>query len=432
MNRQTPVLMRRRSAWAIRRFLPVLLAFVLLPGGSRSVAGPTDPSGRHRGEEIASLLQRRAAAVNAGDRQAFLATIDAGAVELREAQGLWFDRMRALSLLDYALEPETETMGELTRAADRRRYGAPVLVRLVEERFRIPGFDDNPASNDHYYTFVKRAEGWRIASDADVSNLGLASARQPWDFGPVQIFSSDHFLLVAHPDEASFAPDLLRLAEEALPSVDRVWSGSWSRRVPIFVPSSREELEGLLNVTFDVSNFVAFALASVDRDAGWRFSGTRIILNRANFLRHPPSSRRAIFAHELAHVASREASGPFVPIFMEEALAELASANADISYLEARARAGGFDRRLPDDLEFLSGDGRAIFLSYQEALSVALFVRDRFGVEAFNRLYRALGAAREEPGTRRYHLNRAFEEAIGLSLADFEAEWSAYVADRAG
>ncbi|MGH2708131.1 MAG: hypothetical protein ACRDJF_08835 [Actinomycetota bacterium] len=378
------------------------------------------------------MLARRAAAVNTRDRGAFLASIDSGATGFVETQGTWFDRMGALPILDYSLESEVESLGELTRAADRRRYGSPVVVAQVQERFRIQGFDDHPASSDHYYTFVKRAEGWRIASDSDLSDLGLLSARQPWDFGPIQLFSSDHFLLVVHPDEVRFAPELLRLAEEALPTVDRVWRRPWSKRVLIFVPSSPEELEGLLNATFDVSNFVAFASASLDREAGWRFTGARIILNRANFLRHTPSSRREIFAHELAHAATREASGPFVPVFVEEAMAELASADLDISFLEARARSGGFDRRLPGDPELLSGDGQAIYLSYQEALSVALFVRDRFGVETFNRLYEALGAARVEAGTRKYHLNRVLTETLGMSLANFEREWGSYVAGRAG
>ncbi len=421
-----------RSGRVAQRSLAMLMALVLLSGDSGSLVGPADRPERGRDEEISSLLERRAGAVNARDRGAFLASIDPAATEFAAAQGARFDRMGTLPVLDYSLESEMERMGELTRAADRRRYGSAVVVAPVEEQFRIQGFDELPASNDHYYTFVKRAGGWRIASDSDLLDLGLASARQPWDFGPVQLFSSNHFLLVVHPDEARFAPQLLRLAEEALPKVDQVWGRPWSKRVPIFVPSSREELEGLLNVTFDVSNFVAFASASLDREAGWRFTGARIILNRANFLRHTPSSRREIFAHELAHVATREASGPFVPIFMEEALAELASANLDTSHLETRVRSGSFDRRLPDDLEFRSGGGRAIYLSYQEALSVALFVRDRFGAEAFGRLYEALGAARVEAGTRKYHLDRVLTETLGMSLSDFEREWGSYVADRAG
>jgi hypothetical protein len=414
-----------------RRSLAVLMVLVLLPVLGAPPARSSGRPGRGRDAEIRSLLERRAAAVNARDREAFLATIDQGAVEFAEAQAAWFDRLGTLPILDYSLESEIESPGELTRAADRNRYGSAVVVAPVQERFRMQGFDDRPAVNDHYYTFVKRAEGWRIASDSDLSDLGFMSARQPWDFGPVQLFSSDHFLLVVHPEEARFAPELLRLAEEALPWVDQVWRRPWPRRVPIFVPSSREELEGLLNATFDVSNFVAFVLATLDREAGWRFSGARIILNRANFLRHPPSVRREILAHELAHVATREASGPFIPIVVEEALAELASGSLDVSFLEARARSGTFDRKLPDDLEFLSGDGRAIYLSYQEALSVALFVRDRFGVEALSRLYEALGAPRVEAGTRRHHLDRALAGALGISLTDFEREWAAYVMDRA-
>lgn len=381
-------------------------------------------------EALGALLEGRAAAVRAHDKDAFLDTIDQAATGFREAQANWFDRVVALPLSDYSMKPTLDEEGEFTRKRDVDRYGAPTVVSGVEERYRIEGYDERPTLNLLVYSFVRRGPRWLVASDSDLDDLGLFSARQPWDFGPVEIKKSDHFLLVVHPEEARFAPELLRLAEDALADVDRAWLRPWSRRVPIFVPSTKRELERLLGATFDVGNFVAFAVSSADTSEGFEIVGSRIILNRTNFLRHSPSGRRAILAHELLHVATRGAAGPFISAWVEEGLAQLteSAGRPDTRFFRERVRAGKFDRRVPEDLEFLSGSGDDIFATYQEALSAMAYLVQRFGLERVGRFYEGYGSARVEPGTPRYHADRAMREVLGISFADLERDWAASVA----
>lgn len=406
-----------------RRLLPLLLALAL--------AAPAAGSESRRPAEaiapIRDLLARRAAAVARRDLPAFMESVDPAQPAFREAQARRFTWMGALSLNDYSLELDPED-GELTRRQDRERYGVPVVVAPVEERYRIEGYGDDPVLSTAFLTFVLRDGRWRIAADADVEDLGLTSSRELWDFGSVQVARSEHFMVLAHPDEARFAPEILRLAEEALPGVDEIWRRPWSKRVPILVPSSREELEELLDTPLDVSKFVAFALFSIDRDEGVRWQGSRIILNRANFLARTAATRRVILVHELVHVATTEARGAFTAGFVEEGLAELAGAGTGgTGLLDAQVRRGRFDAMLPEDLDFSSGSQAEIVLAYQEAASAIGYMRDRFGLEGVAGFYEAYGSARIEPGTVRYHLDRSFRQALGISLEQFEREWASNV-----
>ena len=84
----------------------------------------------------------------------------------------------------------------------------------------------------------------------------------------------------------------------------------------MMIPSTVGELARLLQTTFDLSTFVAFAASSVDRSiAGWRLTGPRIFFHWPNFRRQSTALQRIILQHEFTHRASFEVSGPFVQSF---------------------------------------------------------------------------------------------------------------------
>jgi hypothetical protein len=201
--------------------------------------------------------------------------------------------------------------------------------------------------------------------------------------------------------------------------------------VPIFVPSSSEELVRLLGAPIDVSNFVAFASATIDRSSGWDLTGVRVLLNPPNFLSYSAEGRRSIFTHELLHVATRGAAGPFIPAFLEEGLAQLAEVAGSSQLARLAVGSARIEARVPEDEEFSSGDAQEIGAAYRRSLSSILYLRDRFGVEGLNRFYQRYGAVRVEPGTAEYHLERALTEALGLTRAQFEEGWRAAATARA-
>ncbi len=183
----------------------------------------------------------------------------------------------------------------------------------------------------------------------------------------------------------------------------------------------------MLQATFDPSKFVAFAYSSLDLEGGYRFTGHRVIVNPPVFNGRGADEALSILAHELLHVATRDVSGPFVPLLVDEGVADLvgyAGAAGALGFLSSVVAAGSFDGSLPDDFAFSIGTGSEIFLSYQEAHSAMSFVAERWGRQAVIDLYLDLGARKYEVGLARWHFDDALRATIGIGLKAFEDEWA--------
>lgn len=364
-----------------------------------------------------------------GDRAAFLRTVDAADPEFLRRQRYLFDGFQRLGLSQYRLDLRARLWPELTTTRDVTRYGASARPTLahVEERYALRGYDAQPAVEDLFLTFVRRPQGWRVVTDSDLDDLTLYSGRKLWEFGPVVVRSTEHFLYVSHPDLAGVAPSVLERAEEALDALNESWSLPWEPRVVIFAPSSAEELSRLIQATFDLDVFVAFAASGIDRSSDWDLVGHRIILNWENFSAHDPSTQRAVFTHELLHVATREYSGPLVPVFVEEGLAEWVTGHDSTGILAGQVQAGLFDRQLPLDHEFVSGSDALILSAYQESSSAIRYAAERFGEAAVADFYKDLGSVRRNSGTWRYHVGHAMQKAFGIGFGEFQRQWARWV-----
>jgi hypothetical protein len=301
---------------------------------------------------------------------------------------------------------------------------------LTHERYTIRGFDTDPAVEDVFYTFVLRDDDWFIASDTDLDSVGLLSVRHPWDLGPLDTARSEHFLGLAPPcDGACPLDDLLPLAEEALDRLDEVWTVQWPRKVVLVVPHSDESLKRMLQATFDPANFVAFAYSTIDPVDG-RYTGHRIIVNPPVIAGRGPEEVLTILTHELLHVATRGISGPFVPLFIDEGLAEVAGYGESptaLAYFDSIVGGGAFDRKLPQDFQFSTGTGNDIYLSYQEAQSAIRYFIDRWGIDRFRKFYERVGNTRVSAGLASWHVERALRRTLGLGLRGFEKAWAASI-----
>jgi hypothetical protein len=412
-----------------RRILPALLAscFIFTPVGVPTIAS-AQPGDRGA---IDALLERRAHAVIAGDRVAFMDTVAPYSDEFVDRQRRLFARMRDLPLDTYALEVDWARYGDLVRPSDRSRYpdAESVTIPVTEERYALRGFDARPAAEDIFYTFVERDGEWLIAEDTDPDDLMLLSARHPWDFHAQRVTRSGPFLLLEPIcGDCPVAPTgTLSLARSALARVNGSWSAPWRRRVPIVIPARSSDLKRMLQATFDVNDFVAFAYSTVEVDRDIEYTGHRILLNPDAFVDRSSISTLEILAHELLHVASRYRSGPFVPTFVEEGIAEYVGRNGrpgSLAFFDQDVAAGVFDGQVPDEYQFSTGTGSDIFRSYQKSYAAIAFFIERWGPARFRRFYAALGRPAISPGTVGYHIDRAMERSIGLSLQEFERAWA--------
>jgi hypothetical protein len=378
---------------------------------------------------IRDLLERRAEAVRAGDEAAFMATVAGIDPRFVERQRRLIRGFRALRVSEYRLEIGERFWPELTTPREVARYGrgADPRVLHVEERYRIEGYDPQLALEDLYLTFVRTDGSWKVASDDDLEPVGLWSGRKLWEYGPVITRSSEHFRYVSHPEQAGAAGEILDAAERALGAVESRWPLPWRKRALILAPTSSEELQRVIQATFDVENFVAFAYSSVERRLDFDLVGHRVILNWPVFSRYDLDVQERILAHELLHFATRELTGPMVPAFVDEGLAEWVAGDTDTSEVARRLSAGTWDRRLPRDYEFITGDGSEITLQYQESYTSAAYAVERFGIRDVAEFYEILGETRLAPGTPRYHVDQAMRAAFGLSLGEFEERWAEHV-----
>lgn len=403
-----------------RVFALIIALIVVVPAGAN--AGTASEAAA-----IQRMLDGRARAFDQGDRQAFLASVLPEAQDFTTAQGQWFDRARMLAIVNLSLRLRLDRYGELTRKKDKDQYGDSVVVAVVQLRYELRDYSAAPWLDELIWTLVERDDDWFVASDTALDDLGLYSDRQLWDFGDVTQATSENFIVFAHPRDSELASEILDAAGATLAEVDRVWKRPWLKRVPIFVATDRSELERLLSATFDVTNFVAFAVHSVDVENGYEATGNRIIINRANFARHSAGSRKSVLSHEMLHFATRESTGPFVPVWVEEGLAQLAESSGppNTRVFDRGVANGIFTGELPDDLEFLSGGGDSIVFAYQASVSAMSFMSESYGIDKLSEFYGALGAVTIEPGTAEFHIDATMRRVLGgVSLAEFETRWA--------
>nr|MDQ3758064.1 hypothetical protein [Actinomycetota bacterium] len=296
---------------------------------------------------------------------------------------------------------------------------APEPDRFLPETrasYRLEGYDDRDAVDVLWLTFVRRDGAWYVAADDDVAAVGLDSARNLWDDGPVRVRRTEHFLVLSHPDKAKRADELVAMAEEAHVAFGRVWPHPWSGRIPLIVPTSTDQLEAMLQSTIDLDKFVAFVSYGFVRDTGFEATAPRLFVQDATFSRNSRRYQVQTLVHELVHAAAAPSTGPFQPTWLHEGLAEWLATGRPA----AAAPPKGSDGTAPRSYEFTTGAQDAIVRAYAEARTlVAALGRAHSPAD----LFRALGEARVAPGDEDHHVDAAMRRLFGIGTADLEAQW---------
>ena len=369
---------------------------------------------------IQELLDRREAAVTSGDENAFLATVDPQAsAAFREAQRTLFAGLRSVPLEKYELEARTDDTGDLGPAAAAAYPGATVSLPETRQVMRVRGYDQSDAIDSLWLTYVQRDRQWYVGGDSDVADIGLETARGVWDGGPVATVTSERFIVLTHPGHEARARAILGAAEQAAARLDTVWDRPWSKRIPIVLPASIEELERILQTSLDLNKFVAFVGYGSLRDDGFENTAPRMYIQDRNLSRYPAAAQVETLVHELAHAAHVPLNGPFIPYWVHEGVADwLANGRPT-----GERRAGG-DASLPRDHEFAAGSSASILRAYREARSAVSTLSRVSGVPAVAGLFADLGAVRVEAGDSDYHVDAALRRVVGYGVPDLEARWT--------
>lgn len=392
-----------------------------------AVATPAQQDDLSWEPEVRALLQRRAAAVLKGDEKGFLATMQGAPRTFSDAQLRWFRRFRTLPLASYELAWTQEEFGDLARESDRIEHPMGVHVLQVKERFRIRGFDGRPTNEDLFLTIAKTpGGGWGVVADDGVEDLALLTNKNLWDFGAIRRTAEDGIMVIYHPAQAAAARTILTQAKAARARARRGWPYPWTDPIVIMVPNTVDELERVLQTTFDLSTFVAFAVSSVDRSTGYRLSAHRVFLHWPNFRKYSGSFQTQVLSHEFVHLATRGIVGPYLNSFFDEGVALVyGEGGGETTQIRRRVRARTLERRLVPEWTFLAGSRDEIFLAYEEAASFCAFLSARSDRGGCARAYRALGTIDPvSPGTARYHADRVLRQLFGHPLDALERAWA--------
>ena len=380
---------------------------------------------------VRQLLADRAGALVRRDKASFLAVIDPAAPELRERQAALFDALEQvpLSTWRYRLDITTERPSDsrLDRRYGRDRWWAPDVAL----EYALEGFDQRPTVAEHYLTFVKRDGRWLLSADDDFEAVGLATPRALWDRGPVVAERVDDVLVLGRPANRRLLRNVAALTAAAVPEVDEVWGTGWRRGAVVLVPTSGGEMSELLGSGVDLSQIAAVATAELTGGAGeFDPSGDRILVNPDTFERLGQLGRRVVLTHELTHVATRRATGPAVPAWLAEGLADYVGyRDVDLPLalsareLRADVRAGRLPTALPSDGDFRGGH-TGLAQAYEQSWLAVRLLAEVHGQEAMLRFYRTVGARRGgvDPAVA---VEEALRSVLGTTTAELTADWRA-------
>jgi len=411
----------RPGPWRGGRFVWPAMAVGLAVTGAVIPSAGAQVATVTREVAVKQVLLDRSDALKRGDRAAFLDTVDqAASEEFKVRQGQMFDGLRSLPLASYDLELRTDEVPDLSAGLAGRYPGAEaVFLPPVEAHYRLTGIDTVDAVDGYYYTFVLRDGRWRIVSDRDVEDVGLPSARNLWDYGPVHQQRTAHFTILHDPADRKRAETIGTLCEEAFSRLQATFGRPVPEQIVVVLPHSLDQLREILQATFDLSNFVAFASASVDRDQDWQSTAPRVYVQDTNLSRSRRDFQLQTFHHEFTHVAAFPLAGPFVPSWIHEGVADWSAGGQ-----KGPTAVEGSDGLLPDDWEFTTGGGESILRAYDESTSAMAFLAARKGKGAPVDLLAKVGELRVAPGTDRYRVDQGLQAIYGAGLAQFQKDWN--------
>lgn len=377
---------------------------------------------------VEQLLADRAGALLRRDQAAFLAVLDPAATALRDRQSKLFEALEQVPLSVWRYRVDAATQRPSDREMDRRygrdRWWAPDVTL----EYSLAGFDDRPTASIHYLTFVQRDGRWLIGADDDFAAVGLETTRALWDRGPVVAERVDDVLVLGRPAARRLLRNVAALGAAAVPRVSDVWGSSWRQGVVVLVPSSAKEMQELLGSTDDLSQIAAVATAELaGGSGGFDPSSDRVLVNPDTFGRLGQLGRQVVLTHEVTHVATRRATGPAMPVWLAEGLADYIGYQAvdlplALSARELRkdVRAGTVPTTLPADEDF-SGANAKLAQAYEQSWLAVRLLADRYGEDAMLRVYRAVGAARDVEPTAA--VDQALRAEVGLTLTAFTEDW---------
>jgi len=388
-----------RLAGAVGR-RTVVAVVVLLAGcgggdepAPRPAAAPAAPVERVEPtaeEQIAALLEQRAAALEAGDARAYAATATAGR---RRADRVHARRAARLRPSDVELVPlKVDVQGDRATA----RVVTSYALAGVHSGFQV----------ERRMTLRRRGE-WRVAA------VQPRRGAPPWEIGDFVRRGARHFAILA--PATLDVGDLPAALESGYAAMQDLLAGSrLRRRYLVLVTADAAQARALTTRIQGVETLAAISDAAIVQSGAAaqvdRVVGLRLLVVWQSFGALASEERERVVTHELTHAALAGTTSGRTPSWLSEGVALYVSG-------DRRPAAPGADLAAlsrPHDIARLSGTAQSD--AYATSSAAAFAIAERFGRRRLLRLHDVFNdpTLRGRPGPRL--ADRAVRRVLGIRL----------------
>ena len=391
-----------------------LLAAGLLGGCSDDPAPPERPAADPgplvaSDEQVERLLDRRARAILADRREAFLATTAPGPG--RRTQLVAFEALGELPVATASYD-----VASVDDVADEglTTVSAQLMVRLE-------GFDTRPVPASHVLELEHSEQGWRVLHDRTAPSQVVAA---PWTLAGARVRTGDGLILVLDRRSADQGDRLLRLAGAARVATRSYVPYPRSQGVVMLAPSTTDTFRDDGFGTDTIERLGGIAREVDDRRGD--VVTDRVVLV-PDMLRQPDDALLTLIRHEFAHVAIAQRDKK-MPLWIVEGLAEWASWRGDPTYSIATSavRAAESERgitRMPPDYDFRSERSGT---AYGVAWFAMRWLETTEGPEA---PYALLDRAAEQRAFRDREVSRLLDRQYGVTTDELAREAGELIAE---
>jgi hypothetical protein len=232
-------------------------------------------------------------------------------------------------------------------------------------------------------------------------------------------------------DSEAEAKSYVAVADKAVESVSKVWGKNWRQKVIIYLPAKQDQMEGILGAQPGTyTQIAAVTMAELDTPAVG--APVRIVANPKLFEELGKQGRRIVLTHETTHVASTATASP-VPLWLAEGFADYVAFTAVPVQDESAAkelfkavRAGKVPTALPTP-EAFAASAAELPQAYEAAWLACRLIAEREGQAKLVKFYLAVHTSKSTTG-----LADAFKSVLGMTEAQFVAQWQKYLERLAG
>jgi hypothetical protein len=400
-------------------------AITLRGSGDQPTVGFVDMRPAARDAALGALLDRRAAAVKAKDKTAFMADVDQSDPTVVKREQQLYDNLSKIPFaeLRYELLPWRKDAQLFLSKSVRDRFHQAAHVGAVVVHYRIQGIDSKSVTAPWLPVFAYVGGHWKIGAETADKNLPYGANGQAWDAaGAIQVQRSARVVAVLSADDSDRGPYLLQLAEKALDRLALTRPGGWDGKVFVTAVQDKRIFDTYFADSPErVAQVAAIAVPYYDRVPDWTgspvYAATRIVFNPQELSAQPEE-----LAHDLTHEFAHAAMGPVTsgntPRWLVEGFAEYAAYNGiSVPAAWVKRALGDLDVSggLPTDEAFY-GEPR----NYVGAWLLCKMIAEKYGQAKLIKLYE--GFQRESSAIT------VIQESLGTDQSTLETQWQQYVA----